>query len=128
MSRALRLGICPRGVSLPRSDSQIDTVILALGKGPELEGHANVAWLGPRAQEVTLAGSGFLNGQQILLHDQGSKSRGRFRKIPPSAGVTPLRLPPRRQPEAVRLGGGRAELGHGADHDDDRGRISSPLQ
>ncbi|MCZ6690197.1 MAG: hypothetical protein O7H41_11375 [Planctomycetota bacterium] len=95
------------GVPLPRSNSQIDTVILALGKGPELGGHPNAAWMRQRARELTRTDSGFLGGQQIMAHDRDSKFCVGFQKISRLAGVTPLRLPPRRQPEAGRAGVGR---------------------
>jgi transposase InsO family protein len=57
--------------------------------------HPNAAWMRRKAQELTQPDSGFLQGQQFLIHDRDSKFCEGFRKILRSAGVAPLRLPPR---------------------------------
>ena len=61
----------------------------------EITAHPNAAWMRERAEELTRTGSGFLYGQQFLIHDRDSKFCEGFRKIIRSVGVTPLRLPPR---------------------------------
>ena len=55
----------------------------------------NDQWMRQVARNVTMDGSGFLNGQRYLLHDGDKKFTHAFRGILKPVGVKPLKLPPR---------------------------------
>ena len=52
-------------------------------------------WMKQMARNVTMADWGFLSGCQYLIHDRDSKFCDSFRSIVDSAGVKPLKLPPK---------------------------------
>jgi hypothetical protein len=55
----------------------------------------NEPWMKQIACNLTMAGTGFLDGIKYLVLDRDSKFTESFREILKSAGVEPLRLPPR---------------------------------
>jgi transposase InsO family protein len=52
-------------------------------------------WMKQIARNLTMTGDGFLRGMRYLILDRDSKFAESFRTILQSAGVEPLRLPPR---------------------------------
>ena len=57
--------------------------------------HPNEAWMMQVARNVTMDDWGFLDGQRYLIHDRDSKFSAAFGEMMRSAGVEPLKLPPR---------------------------------
>ena len=57
--------------------------------------HPNERWMCQVARNVTMADDGFLHGMKYLTLDRDGKYAESFREILKSAGVEPLRLPPK---------------------------------
>jgi homeodomain-containing protein/integrase-like protein len=57
--------------------------------------HPNEVWMKQVARNVTVEGWGFISECKYLIHDRDSKFCKSFRSVINSAGVEPLKLPPR---------------------------------
>ena len=57
--------------------------------------HSDEAWMTQIARNLTAAEDGFLNGKSYLLTNRDGAFRPAFRALLTTAGVEPVRLPPR---------------------------------
>jgi putative transposase len=55
----------------------------------------DAAWMKQMARNLTMAGEGMLNGCRYLLHDRDTEFCAAFDEILGTAGIQPIRLPPR---------------------------------